>query len=466
MSETAKDWAREQVAAADFGNVLRDRRCELMLRRTAEGPAGRLTEVFEDPAELQAAYKFVEGSVAPAAIAASFADATLRGTHEGGVVYAVVDGTSLSLTDRAKSKDFGSVGKREFPTRGLKVIDTIGLDFDGTPRGLLDFQVWSRGAKAEASKRARRRHGDTETKHWVEAIDCVSDRARKADVVPWFLIDREGDAAAILGAVQRADGFFTIRVSQKQRCCFDGSTRSSVLQRMARRPVLGLHFVDVPKGPHRRARVATLEVRIGRLTLDLHEHGARRSTMDVLVVWARERRPPRGEEPLDWMLFTNRAVETYLDAVAIIESYCHRWRIEDFHRTWKRGRCRVEDTQLRKRDHVVRWALMLAAVALRIERLKFLARTRPDEPATIGLKPIEIEALKSAKRTRFLKRTETVGDEMPTIATAVRWIGQFGGFQGRGPAMPGSVTLGRGLEKLLVYAEGFEKGVKEARKRH
>lgn len=458
-----REWARDQIAEAEFGNVLRAERCRLMLRRAAERPCGRLTEVFDNAAELQAAYKFVEGSVAPQSLVDSFAMATLRGADRDEFVYAIIDGTSLSLTDRTKTKDFGSIGKREFPTRGLKVIDAIAVDRDGTPRGLLDLHVWSRGPKADESKKARRHRGDTETKHWVEAIERVGDRARRCGVVPWTIIDREGDAAPILSAAARTGGFFTIRVSQLERRCVDGVVRGSVRQAMARRPVAGLHFVDVVEKAKRRARTATLELRIGRIELALRE--PHRTTMQTYVVWARERRTPHGCDRLDWMLFTNRPVHSFADAIAIIESYCHRWRIEDFHRTWKRGHCRVEDTQLRKRDHVVRWATMLAAVALRVERLKHLARTKPDEPATIELTPIEVDALRAAKRARFTKRTETIGDEMPTIATAVRWIAQFGGFQGKPSVSPGSVTLGRGLERLLVFAEGFERGVKAAQKR-
>jgi hypothetical protein len=434
-----------------------------MLRRAAERPAGRLTEVFHSAAERQAAYKFVEGAVAPAAVVDAIACATFRSAPDW--VYAVIDGTSLSLTDRGKSKDFGSIGPREFPTRGIKVLDSIAVDPDGTPRGLLDLHAWVRGPQTTASKRARRRRGDTETKHWVEVIDRVAGRARKAGVEPWFVLDREGDATVILRALVGSGGFFTVRVAQQERRCFEGNSAGSLMQQIAGEPVLGRHFVDVPKSPSRRARVATMDVRIGRVTLDLHEHGARRGPMDIDVVWAREKQPPRGEMPLDWMLFTNRPVSSFEDAITIIESYCHRWRIEDFHRTWKRGCCHVEETQLRKRDHVVRWAAMLAAVAARVERLKHLARTRPDEPATIELRPIEIEALKEAKRTEFMKRTETVGDEMPSIATAVRWIAEFGGFAGNASVTPGSVTIGRGLERLLVYARGFEQGAKLARKR-
>jgi hypothetical protein len=451
---------------ADFGHRTRVDRCVRMLGRIAEHPAGRVTEVFEESAELEGAYRFLEGSVPPEDIVGSIRAATLHGARDAGRLYVIVDGTSLSLTDRAKRKDFGAVGARRFPTRGLKVIDAIGVDSDGAPRGLLDLHVWARGPSQAGSKRSRRYKGCTEMQHWVEVIDRVADHSRRARVVPWFVIDREGDAATILRAVDRSNGLFTVRVSQRQRRCVDELARgASIADAVKRRRVIGQHFVDVPGSGKRRARRTALDVRIGKLVLDLHEFGARRAGMETYVVWARERRSPRGEERLDWMLFTNHPVASLADAKQIIASYCHRWRIEDFHKTWKSGLCRVEDTQLRKRDHVVRWAAMLAAVATRVERLKFLARTTPDEPATIGLTEMEIDALRAAKRSRFSTRNETIGDEMPTIATAVLWIAQFGGFHGRGTAKPGSITLGRGLEKLLVYTAGFALGVKTARKR-
>lgn len=461
-----KNWARDLVEDADFGHRTRSDRCVRMLQRMAERPAGRVTEVFEEASEREAAYRFVEGLVSPEAMVDAFCAATLRRESAGGFMYAVVDGTSLRLTDRAAKKDFGSIGKRRLPTRGLKVIDAIGVDADGTPQGLLDLHAWARGPKAVASKWTRRRRGCTETQHWVEVIDRVAIRARRARIKPWFVIDREGDASVILRAVARTDGFFTVRVSQRKRHCLDDLVRgASVIQALGRRPVCGTHVVHVPKGKRRSARTAMLDVRFGRITLKLHERGARKADLETFVVWARERRVPRGQEPLDWMLFTNRPVSSFEGAKKIIASYCHRWRIEDFHKAWKRGHCHVEDTQLRKRDHVVRWATMLAAVAARVERLKFLARTQPDEPATAALSPLEIDALREAKRTRFSKRTETITDDMPTVATAVRWIAQFGGFVDRPRAIPGSVTIGRGLERLLVYTQGFALGLKVARKR-
>ena len=98
---------------------------------------------------------------------------------------------------------------------------------------------------------------------------------------------------------------------------------------------------------------------------------------------------------------------------------------------------------------------MLAAVATRVERLKHLARTQPDAPATIELSELELEALRAAKH-KFKSRVETIPDGVPSIAQAVRWIADLGGYTGKssgGP--PGSTTIGRGLEWLLIWTDGF-----------
>src|SRR5262249_17856763 len=148
----------------------------------------------------------------------------------------------------------------------------------------------------------------------------------------------------------------------------------------------------------RSARRAVLDVRFADVDLDLPERATdNRIGLSVRVVWARERRPPRGENPLDWMLLTDRKVTSFDDAKLIVFSYCQRWRVEDFHRSWKSGHCNVEQTQLREFDHVLRWAAMLAPVAMRVERLKHLARSQPNLPASAELSDIEIEALQAAK---------------------------------------------------------------------
>ena len=91
-------------------------------------------------------------------------------------------------------------------------------------------------------------------------------------------------------------------------------------------------------------------------------------------------------------------------------------------------------------------------MAVRTERLKNLARTTPNEPASIELTQDEIRVLVALKH-RIKNSVESVPND-PNIGQAVTWIAQLGGYTGKysgGP--PGSKTIARGFEKLLASVE-------------
>jgi hypothetical protein len=187
----------------------------------------------------------------------------------------------------------------------------------------------------------------------------------------------------------------------------------------------------------------------------------------MTLVEARETRTtPRGEEPLCWRLWTNYPVAALEDAKLVIETYAKRWRIEDFHKTWKSGACSVEACQLRSAQAAIKWATMMASVAARIERLKHRSRTEPSLPASVELTEHEIQALIFFKR-KYKKKTETISGDMPTLSQAVTWLAEIGGYMGPrvagGP--PGSITIRRGLEHILPAALIFEGLASEGRKK-
>jgi len=104
---------------------------------------------------------------------------------------------------------------------------------------------------------------------------------------------------------------------------------------------------------------------------------------------------------------------------------------------------------------MVKWATILATVATRIERLKYLSRNKPELPATVELSALEMEALKICHKDRLGKRAPKLPD-IPTIADACQWIAELGGhmrLKSSGP--PGSVTIARGLERLSYYTHAL-----------
>lgn len=463
MERAARKWAREEFGDAELGDERRTNRLVLMGAQAAQRPGGRVSEVFTCAAERQGAYDFLEGDAVRAEpIAHSMARACAARASGLPFVFAPVDGTSLKLVDRDRRKDFGAVGTYSKGAQGLKVIDAIAVSPRGVPLGVGALQWWTRPSTRpfdRHSSSASRKVDEKETQHWLSAIDHMRTAfaAQAPDTRVWFQIDREGDAWPVLRHLAASGEWFTVR-SRSNRRLRDTKQKRYLRDVLRRRPALGDDLLEIPAGPGRSARLATMTVRAASVTLDLRNQWTKsRYPLPVNVVWMRESSAvPRGERPLEWILLTNHPIATFDDAKLVIFGYTQRWRIEDFHKTWKSGVCNVEETQLHAKAHAMKWATLLAAVAMRVERLKHLARETPTLPASAEFSPSEIKALILLKR-KNKKRTEEITDAMPTIGEATQWIAEFGGYTGKssgGP--PGSITIGRGLERLLMAAEVIE----------
>lgn len=110
-------------------------------------------------------------------------------------------------------------------------------------------------------------------------------------------------------------------------------------------------------------------------------------------------------------------------------------------------------------EKAVDWLLLtnstVTTMAVRIERLKLLARTTSEQPANIELSTHEIQALVLLKRQEK-KRHEIISADNLSIGQATLWIAELGGYTGKssgGP--PGSITIQRGLDRLLPASEAL-----------
>jgi hypothetical protein len=59
-----------------------------------------------------------------------------------------------------------------------------------------------------------------------------------------------------------------------------------------------------------------------------------------------EPHPPKGAEPVHWLLLTTHALASAADAWQIVAWYKERWIIEQFFRSMKTQGLRIEDSQL------------------------------------------------------------------------------------------------------------------------
>lgn len=377
-------------------------------------------------------------------------------------VYVPVDGSSLTLSDYPRAKNFGAIGAYSKGARGVKVMAAIGVSAEGVVMGLSSLQYWTRTPKKKKSApNSLRGMMDSELQYWWRAIVETTERFAKCDNAPraWFQLDREGDATPLLQALSKSGHYFTVRANPNRRIKSDSEQAKYVYDELARPSAQkGSYPLEVSSNHNRTARTARMTICAAPVQLLLRDKRSHQTIEELLVhaVYVRESSDvPAGEERIEWLLYTNHPVTTLEDLALVVHGYAQRWRVEEFFRTWKTTGCDVESTQLHSTERVTIWATMLAAVSTRIERLKQLARTKPNSPATIELTEVEIEVLVLLKRKRK-KKTEIIPDN-PTIEEAVRWIAELGGYTGKssgGP--PGAVTIRRGMERLRIATEAVE----------
>jgi hypothetical protein len=140
---------------------------------------------------------------------------------------------------------------------------------------------------------------------------------------------------------------------------------------------------------------------------------------------------------------TSLPVQTSRDAFLYVTWYTYRWRIERYHYILKSG-CQVEELQLETQERLEKAIAVYSIVAWRLLWLTYFSRQSPNEPCTIVLSE---EGWKALYIT--IHRSPIPPDEPSTIAAAVRWIAQLGGFLGRkSDGEPGAKVLWRGLQRL------------------
>src|SRR6478752_2826698 len=454
--EQHAEWADRTFGHAKLGDERRVGRLVAMAARVAERPAGAVTQVFDTSAGREGAFRLLESDAAsPDAIRRAVFEATALACRKSSRIYVAIDGSSLSLTDRANRRELGRVGTR-CPARGLHVMSALALDEQGAAVGLLDQRWWARDQppilrKGKAVKCIGTRYKDRETRHWIDALtDCDDRLAQSApDAQAWYQLDRGADCWPVIQLALDRDLLITIRATHDRRLLGPEGQNLRLRHEVKRQRVLGHYEITVPRRG-RAPRRATIALRSCRVTIHALVGSKRRQTFTLNVVMAEET-GRRQQDKICWVLLTTHPVAARAEAHAVVRAYALRWRIEDFHRAWKRGLCNVEKSQLRGRNAIIKWATILATVAARALRLAHLLRTAPEAPATTEFTKYEIEACYIlSKQRRDRRKTVLLGELLSMIA-------ELGGFANKYSGKPpGPTVLGRGLESVMVMAKGLQ----------
>ena len=143
---------------------------------------------------------------------------------------------------------------------------------------------------------------------------------------------------------------------------------------------------------------------------------------------------------MHWTLTTTEPIATPADVLRIVDAYRARWVIEEFFKALKTG-CSFERRQLGSYHALLNALAVSLPIASLLLRLRSVGRERPEAPARDVIDEKLLAILCTLAR-RPVPPAPTARDVMYAIAG-------LGGHLPRN-GDPGWMTLGRGMEQLLL----------------
>ena len=297
--------------------------------------------------------------------------------------------------------------------------------------------------RKRAKRIAKRGGAASESDRWAQAL---REAGNPPEGARWTLVaDRECDIFEVMSQCATQGIDWVIRAAQKRPTT---PLLVEVFAAAGQAPVLGCFTVELRARPGVAAREAHVEIRV--IATELAPPRELRKTyapQAVTLVEVREIDPPKGVEPLHWVLLTRWPCETFAQARRVGGVYACRWLIEEYHKVLKTG-THIEDSQLSTADRIQALLAIHAVVAADLLALKLLAHSCPDAPVPAELVAPESLTILAMQVGRPLSGW--------TYASTMRAIARLGGYLGRkhdGP--PGWLSIWRGWLKLGMMTEGY-----------
>lgn len=410
----------------------------VVLRRLGGGRAGEL-----------AAHRFLDnGRVTPEGIVETLANRTAAACA-GRRIVAVQDTTEVNFSGRDKGRSGLGAGGNGVAL-GFFIHPVIAVDRDDDAVvGLVDAQIWTRGAGALAPRR-KRPFAERESYRWFEG--AARTMARLEDAAQIVMAgDREADIFSLFARCpERLD--LVIRSAHDRALADGGRLKDAVLTL----PDRGRMSVAVRAKPGQKARTAVLRLRAGPVTLRRPRGGSDSQDPEELrltVVESVEVDPPKGCKPLNWRLFTTLPALTGDEVRDVLTIYRQRWRIEEVFRALKSNGLRLEETQVEAAHRLFNLAAMAMAAATRIIQLTD-ARDISSRPACDVidaelLKPVAMIGKTLEGKTERQKNPHKQ-DTLPWLAWVVARLGGWNCYY----KPPGPKTMATGWNQLATMLTG------------
>lgn len=371
---------------------------------------------------------------------------TLEKCSELPVVLLVQDTTEFNFTSHNKMKDIGYLTKNK--TYGLFAHSTLLVTETGVPLGLINQKVWARDEKEKGKAKicAQKNIKDKESFKWLESI-IETEKMFLPNQIQVSIGDRESDIYDLFTLKRKANTHFLVR-SCKNRLI--KHVDKKLYDAMEKSEVKGTLIVDVTRQKGGSSRKVELGFKFEKLTVKEPKNKPKEiKTVDLNVIVAEEKNPPKNTEAIKWTLLTSLPINNSDDVLKYLKWYSFRWLIERYHFVLKSG-CKIEELQLDNGIKVEKALMLYSMVAIKLLEMMYLSRTNENLDCEVVMPKDEWQILYT-----LIKKNHNIPKQAPPLKEVVLWIAQLGGFMARkGDGNPGVKILWRGIRRFNEILEG------------
>jgi Transposase DDE domain len=369
-------------------------------------------------------------------------------------VLAIQDTSEIKFsTTEDDRRKLGKIGKGNI--FGVLLHAMMAVDADtGSCLGLASGKVWTRKGDVKVPH-AQRCLSDKESERWLTTVGQAKQVLAGTRLIT-VINDREGDIYAHWARTPAEAVHLLSRVMHDHALVGGGTLRQAV----ERVPFSAKAVIELPRRMDRRPRKAHLTLRFGTVVLRRPKNTIEKylpASITLNFVEVIEQHPPKGAEPIHWILLTTHAVTSVADAWQMVAWYKQRWIIEQFFRSMKSQGLQIEDSQLESADRLMKMVAIAAKAAAVVIQL-VQARSGADIlPAGFAFSAEDIEVLETINKdlqgnTELQKNPHT----KRTLAWAAWVIARLGGWSGYASHRPpGPITFHNGLGRFQVLVDGW-----------
>jgi len=460
-----------ELGKADFGDKRLARRLSIIATALSSKPDLSFPMSMGSESAVEGFYRFVRnGKVTREAILKPHVDATIGRCAPLPGVLVVHDTTQfhygserrgLGTTNNRQPGFFGHFALALDPNTGNRPLGLLGMTvFSRTKK------KYSRGTRAAYLRKLR--HDPTkESLRWGDLVEAVEGDLQRASGKAIHVMDRESDAYVLIARMHAVSARFVIRATAKRRLFAADPDEPAAEEREAWRDFPDFLEREVPlsarhrtspyycagRHPVRQGRVAKLRFAAKSIRIKRSCHAAAKWPLwvDLNAVRVYEVEAPRGEEPVEWLLFTTEPIETPAQVSHVVDTYRARWTIEEYFKALKTG-CAIEQRQLESYTTLTNALALLAPIAWKILLLRSVERDAANVPVADVVSATQIEVLREFSPRPLGPRV--------TTAAVMRAIAALGGHLSSN-GRPGWQVLWRGYQELLTLERAWS-----AAKRH